>query len=93
MVLKLQSRIIWNYLELTSKGRDLEKPSVSQFIINVIHHLCTPKADTMFRRAFTGCKISSNKWDGLYEKWKYVAESFNTQLVLDSYSYCLQKGI
>lgn len=31
--------------------------------------------------------------DGLYEKPKYVAESFNTQLVLDSYCYCLWKGI
>jgi len=31
--------------------------------------------------------------DGLYEKPKYVAESFNMQLVLDSDCYCLWKRI
>jgi len=31
--------------------------------------------------------------DGLFEKQKYVDESFNTQLVLNSFCYCLQKGI
>ena len=62
MVLKLQSRSNVELSELTSQGRVLEKLSVSQFIINVIDHLCSSKADTMFRRAFTGCKIFCNKW-------------------------------